>query len=548
MKTSNFLEFIEEDIDAKKTLLSTMPINNTRNIKKYNGKIDTIRETYEKYKESVNKYIKTKSKSLKIKPVEKSLDDINEKIKSIEEVRFVLNPLNTYFEKNGFDNLIYQISHYADFDFEAVIEVINKFLDKFEAAGIKLNKNDFNYTFFVNKYMTALLEERSKNSNNYKKVAEIFEEIYWTNPEIIEHIELNFRKLIRKNERYFTNYASKLQKELTEKNKIKNYEECQEKLKEAYNELSEKSKDNITDIIEYANTGVIEIRNFFKDSKCTINNFSTLVIDKSELETEEFKIKFYDNIKKLKVNIEEYINYNKFLPLVDDFKIEYEKFLKKKTTVDKKTDDKKPVSQRGIDSQIIELEKKLEKINKKIFGNKLNIFAQKNNVERLKLESIKEAKKIYELYKESDEIYFRKKVFSILNNTMTIADMFHLYYSFDLFKKKAIKRVFNIAKYDELLKYSEEFDKFAINPTNIIINTIDLFGQSNISKIIMNKYRLANINLNDENLNPDNLNDLLESIEFLLIYETIENSETDVEKIWFVSQVEKIIKSQNKEE
>lgn len=549
MKMSNFLEFVEEDIDAKKTLISTMPTNNKRNIKKFNNKIDTIHETYVKYKDSVKKYIETKSKSFKLKPEEKILDDFNEKIKLIEEVKFILNPSNTYFEKMGFDNLVYQISHYADFDFEAVIEIINKFLDKFESAGIKLSKNDFNYTFFVNEYMTALLEERSKKSNDYKKVAEIFEKIYWTNPEIIEHIELNFKKLIKKNERYFVNYISKLQKELLDKNKIKNYDDCQEKLKEAYNQLNEKEKENITNIVESAKSGTIDITNYFKDSKFRNNTFSTLLIDSSELENKEFTEKLYDNLKKLKVNIKEYINYNKFLPLVDDFKLEYEKNLKKDTVSnDRKIDDKKPINQKGIESQIIELENKLERINRKVFGKGLNIFGQKNDTERVKLESIKEAKKIYELYKESDEIYFKKKVFNILSNTMTIADMLHLYYSFDLFKKNAIKRVFNIAKYDELLKYSEEFDKFAMNPTNIIVNSIDLFGQSNITKIIMNKYRLANINLNDENLNPDDLNELLGKIEFLLRIETIENSETNVDKIWFISQVEKINRLEDKKE
>ena len=48
---NNFLEFIDNDIEAKKTLLSSMPINNKTNIKKYNEKIASIYENYVYYKD-----------------------------------------------------------------------------------------------------------------------------------------------------------------------------------------------------------------------------------------------------------------------------------------------------------------------------------------------------------------------------------------------------------------------------------------------------------------------------------------------------------------
>ena len=48
--------------------------------------------------------------------------------------------------------------------------------------------------------MSAFLDVRNKKTKNYDKVGEVFEQIYWINPELIEHIELNFRKLIKVNE------------------------------------------------------------------------------------------------------------------------------------------------------------------------------------------------------------------------------------------------------------------------------------------------------------------------------------------------------------
>ena len=46
---NNFLEFIEKDIDAKKTLISTMPTKTKTNKKKFNENINLMLEKYEEY-------------------------------------------------------------------------------------------------------------------------------------------------------------------------------------------------------------------------------------------------------------------------------------------------------------------------------------------------------------------------------------------------------------------------------------------------------------------------------------------------------------------
>ena len=58
---NNFLNFIEEDIDAKKTLIDTLPIRTKVNKKNFNEKIDSIIEKYEVYRTSLLKYINSKS-------------------------------------------------------------------------------------------------------------------------------------------------------------------------------------------------------------------------------------------------------------------------------------------------------------------------------------------------------------------------------------------------------------------------------------------------------------------------------------------------------
>ena len=543
---SNFLKFIEEDIEAKKTLLSTIPTKTKTNRKKYNEKIDVIAEKYEVYKAHVKKYITVKSRSFDIKRKDSDLEKISNRVSTLEHVRFILNPTNTYFEKMGFDNLVYELSNYYEFNFNSLNDIINQFLKKFELAGIRLTSDDFNYTYYVNEYMSAFFEARTGLDPNYEKVSEIFEKIYWVNPEIIQHIELNFRKLIKKHSKKFIAYIDKLEKEVLIENGVNNYEDCLRKLKYVYDELVLADKENICDIIELAKAGSIDMTNYFEDSKVKSSTYSALMIDPFNLNDEETMGKFYDSLEKLKLNIEEYANYLKFLPLINDFKNTYNNQLVDNDKAMAIANCEKNLKM--IELQIAERENKIEKINKRLFGGKLSFFESKNDdaIKRLKIDSIKLAKELYDLYKAYDHEFFKSKVLSILNRSVTVSELLHLYYSFDYFKKMAIRKVFNITTYEEIINYSDMFDLFAMNPTNIITNGIFVFDENNVAKIIMNKYRLDNINLTDEMLLEEELPNLLEKINYLLRNNVIEKSSTTVEKIWFMAQVEKIKNDEKK--
>ncbi|MDD8049658.1 MAG: hypothetical protein PHH04_08745 [Thomasclavelia sp.] len=535
---SNFLKFINDDIDAKKTLVSTMPTRTKTDIKKFNQKIDLMSDKYKDYKERVKKYIDTKSKSFNIKIENKKYDDLKTKVSNLEHVRFILNPFNTYFEKMGFDNLLFEISNYYDFNFNSINEIINKFLNQFELAGINLTGDDFDYTCYVNEYMTSFLKVRNKKSDNYEEVSKIFEKVYWIDPNILCHINSNFRKLIRKNSKRFIDYIEKIQKKVMLENEINSYEKCIDKLKTLYIELNDIDKESINDIINLAKTRTIDINHYFEDSKIRTTTYNSMIINPFDNNDKEAVEKFYKTLNKLKINIEEYMNYIKFTPLIEDFKKEYEKQI----PTDDKNSNKSAISKnlKNIESQIITKETKLEKLNKKILGDNLwyMILNRDKDSKQLKIKSVKQAKELYDLYKVYDQECFKEKVLSVLNKSLTMADLLHLYYSFDYFKKMAIKKVFDVNSYDEIIKYSETFDLFAMNPTNIVITDVSLFDKSNISRVIMNKYRLDNINITEESLDPDNLSVLLDKIQLLLRIYEIENSQTTVEKIWFMTQVE----------
>lgn len=528
----NFLNFIEEDIQTKKTLFSSMPTKTKSNIKKFNERVEEEEKKYKEYKNLVYKYITAKSETYNIvKDNSAEIDKISTKLKELEHVKFILNPTNTYFEKIGFDTLFYQIRNYHDLKFNCLNDIINEFLNKFEAASVMLLEKDFNYTFYVNEFMSSFLEIRRSKNQNFEKMTEIFEKIYWVNPEIVQHIELNFRKLIKKNEKKFKDFINKKQAKVLAESKL-SYVECLDKLKDVYKELAIVERENISDIIEIAKKGDIDINNYFEDSKVRITTYNDFMIDAIDFSDEEKMSKFYENLEKLKQNLREYEMYVRFKPLIEDFKKEYFSNVSTENSNDSKL-------LKDLETKINNNEKKLDKINKKILGTN-RFFAKKElTIKELKFESFKVANELCENYKELEKESFKAKVRTTISSNFTVPDLLHLYYSFDYFKKMAIKRIFTVTNYDEIMRYSESFDLFAMNPNNLIIRGITVNDDNNIARTIVNKYRLVNIAITEEDLATDDLSLLIERINMLLRIKEIEESKISIEKIWFMCQVAK---------
>ena len=539
---NNFLEFINEDIEAKKTLLSSMPTNNKTNAKKYNEKIDSTIDTYNEYKENVKKYLKAKSESFEDKEKETSVDEeaLEKKVKALKHVVVILNPLNTYVEKLEIDDILYDLKNYSSISFDSLNDIINRFIDIFDDAGIKLDKDDFNTTFYVHSYMTTFFKLRSQKSKDYSELSDVFEKIYWFNPEIIEHIELNFRRLIKKNDKVFKAYISKLAKSLMEEYNIEDYEEAKKKYKDAYNELQSSKEESVKDIIELAKKGSIDIKNYFEDSKYRTSIYEILIINHEEKDEN----RIYKSLEKLKQNALEYRNYTKYKVVFDSFKADYPANIKE-------FDNSKL---KELESSINEKEEELEKINKKIFAknnkdeSKLLEFVSKKieeSLKKIKIESIKLAKEIYDLYQVLDKEKIKEMITPNISSTTLIDDVLKIYASFNLYRKSTIEKALKLDKYNDVLAEDKKFKDFAANPNNIVINGIYLYEDSDVPKIITNKYRFENINVQEDELS-DNIDALLEKINFALRVNKINHSNLDVEKIWFIKEVNSIINNTKK--
>ena len=542
---NNFLDFILKDIETKTNILSALPTKTKTNIKKYNATIDEFQKKYTDYKSNLRNYLTAKSRSFEVKNEETTdINSLNDHVISLERVKFLLNPTNTYFEKMGFDELLYQLSNYSTFNFSSLNELINGFLDKFQLAGISLSQEDFDYTCYVKEYMASFLDVRTKKTESHEKLSEVFEQIYWVNPDIIEHIELNFRKLIRKNAKKFEAYIETIQKEWMAKEQVSNYLDCLEKLQNAYLSLHKAKKENVSDIVLGCEKGEMDINSFLQESKVRSSAYEALVpetVDQSDVGAMQ---KVCVILERLETNVLEYSKYMEFEPVIMAFKEEYKKSVSEAPKPEPKKGETSGLKE--VLGKIEESEQELEKLNRKILGTKNPFFDFKNEMEikQLKAKSVVKAKELYELYAKYDEEYFKEKVLDILNPTLTVADVLHLYSSFDYFKKKTLQNVFKLTTYDDIKRYSESFDLFAMNPSNVIVSGILVFDETNIPKTIVNKYRLNGIKIDETDLSMDNVQNLLNRIRLILRIHMIETSMLSVEKIWFMIQVHSLLEKE----
>ena len=196
------LSNITNKISVDKEALSTLPRNNEKNINAYLKKVSTYKTTYQKLENEIIEEMKQRIS--KINEIEKSEELLNleDEIKNTEGVIYLLNDIDTSYEKMDLDRILYNLNFYYKKNLEIVNDTILYCIKKFEEVGIKLTLKDFTYSKYVNEYINVFLQELENENINSKRIKSKFEEIYWKCPDIIVHIKLNIIYLYLKNEKY----------------------------------------------------------------------------------------------------------------------------------------------------------------------------------------------------------------------------------------------------------------------------------------------------------------------------------------------------------
>ena len=531
---NNFLDFIDNDINVRKEMLSSLPTKTKSNIKKYNDTVEEFINKYESYKEGVFKYINAKEKALNPKVQEKNKSQYDDQIKELEKYRLLLNPVNNYYEKLGFDELIYRLSNYYVFNFDSVDLIINEFIDRFKEAGIILTVKDFDYTYYVTSYMSLFLDVRNNINNKTKEdLDNLFEEIYWSNPDLISHIELNFRKLIKKYSRKLDSYISKKKKDISKEYNIRSYSDCLVRINDLYEMKNKLMAEDFSDIVNKAINKEFDVSQLLEGNKFRKSAYDSLIPESIDLNNEAAMDKIYVSLEKLNDNLREYEEFDKIQPLVEDFKNTYYKLIGSNSRENQ-------IAIKSIENEIKKNETDLERINRKISRN----FG---DIKLLKMESVRKSKELYSLYKKHDDQYFVNKVTSIINPNMSVSDMLELYYSFDAFKKRNIQRVYELKVYNDVVEQSKIFDHFAMNPTNNIVDGLPVFEDYKIPRIISNKYILSNIKISENDITPENIVSISNKISLITRVNKITRNNMSVDQLWFLQKANEIINKNNQE-
>ena len=202
------LEDVNHDIDVAKEVLDSMPKNNAKNLATYKKKVQELKEEYSGQRDEVLAEIRRRAnKTLNAQPSPR-IELVKKELQDYEELN-LFNPVNTPFEKLGFDTLLYSITHYYKNDLASVNADIKEAFAKFEAAGITLTENDFVYSNYARKYVKELLKD-----DNIDRMKDVFEDLHWKCPDVISHVETSFRILFNKFIKEFENYIETKKKDI----------------------------------------------------------------------------------------------------------------------------------------------------------------------------------------------------------------------------------------------------------------------------------------------------------------------------------------------
>ena len=395
-----------EEINIDKEILSTLPLNNKKNTKIYLEKIEELSEKYKSYDIDIINEIKIRARKLDgIKP-SLELSKLDEELNNLECVLYLLNEVDSSYEKMDLDREISNLTYYYKKNLEKVNETIAYCIKKFEEVGIVLTPDDFSFNKYVNEYVSAIFKGLDSNGLNKNKINNKFEEIYWKCPEIITHIEINIRYLYLKNEKEINKYYKDKKDKLLRKFSNEEIKNNHLELKKA-NYEAHKTDEYL--LIKHFLDGSLLAKDYTKDAISDIVYKFTERNDLKEISDEEFE-EIVLNLIKLLHSVEEFKNYNKFKFIIDNVKKMYSEKEQYKGAYAKT---KKEIAQR--EAQVIKLGK--PKLFKK--ANEENIVKQTKIILELK-----------DLYKTLDLDEVSDQICNVLTENSSLYDVLYLAGSF----------------------------------------------------------------------------------------------------------------------
>jgi len=483
------IDKIQESINAINENLSILPTETKKNkaeyikyidseLNEYNNKLKEIeKELEDRYQKYLKKYTSGPSQEMS--------DDID-----IISLKFSNSDFDSY-ERLNLSYYVYEIGHYYKEDLDKVNEIILSFIDSFSKVGINLTISDFNYTDVVNKYMTSLL-------NKNEDIHAVFESLYWENPTLINQIELNFRYL------YFK-YKKKIDKY------FRKHVPSSINTVDKYRGLTQSLND-------YKHTSIKYISSLILEKKVPLVDVSEKNIKSitSELLLEESDSN-YDNLLKLEDTLLEYKDLMHFMYIIEDLKKLFEHKQEYKGVYLNKY------------KEIHKKEKELFKLNKK---------ANKNGESKLNRNNC--IVELYKLYRELDDLKINDTIYNEVSDDTSYYVLLSLVaLDFNYFVKLLKEQKENLTMEDIDNNLNKLF-KFVYGNELNIVNNISISENKNISQIISDRYRLININVNEEKISEESIDSYLKNLGNLILSYDINKNKIDIDELEYIMYVNKM--------
>lgn len=519
-------EYPLETTEGTKKVIKTYHINAVNSRNAYiNNKV----EQYTILKNQIYEELGKRVEALTPKDSTENFINIRNNIIEYNEIIKNNNKYNSIYEKLDMDKVITDI---GDIDISNLVEVnnlIKKIFLIYESAGITLSINDFEYSNYTKIYMNEYFKSINTEMFN-DNMKRIFDQIYWECPNLITHIKLNIRYLYEKYKKQLEVYFNNMNNNLFTKNNtdINSYMNNYINL---YNSLeSNISKDAYLLSYKFLN-GELSIYDYLNDTPQVRKHYNRFLIDKEYIQFDEKELlNFYNEIKTLKNVIVELNNYNEFELLIEDIKKRYRV---KDTYKDIYKNKLKEIEKEEKERELL-----VTQFNSK--PKKFLFFTKKEeNKDLLKVKINEQIKKMDNLYNELDDMYINEMLITNINDTSTIHDVLEFCSSFYNYFKKTYQKLNPNSKENEFLDAYNKLIEYVNDVNNTFIKKIIFIDTLDINDIILDKYKLLNINISKDDL-TDNIKQLEDSIDFVNLRNNLSNSRISIETIKFIIDFKKI--------
>ncbi len=494
-----------EKYEEFKNVLDVMPTNNKENKKKKSEFIAEEEEFNNAFLDLVNKEIERRKNNISSvaenEVIKEKETELNDKILNI------INENNTSYEKLELDYYLSKMINYKD-DLPKVNECIRKLIDNFESVGVVITSSMFDYNNYVKTYIDTLITTNDDNDLKTK-----FEEIYWKYPEIIKTIEINFKNIYLNNKKVIDKYYSDKYEEYKKNN---NLEEIHNNIISLYEEL---------ELIKSSDPYLIY--NKFMNKEYSLNDYSEITIDKKK--NNYFGENFsYDNLVKLSNSLKEY-----------NLIIKYDYLLKDMRTRIENKDSYKGILDTAL-KDIDKLSSKLINLNKNPSKKSILPFKKKSSSEDDLFEYKEVLKELITKYDELDNIRFNDLIYKQVQKDSTILNVFKLISGNFLYFYNRVKENKEELSFDEIDNLFRELNKNILCNKYELLDNIALLDEKQMKELIVDRYRLDNINITVTDLEVDNIENTINEIDKILTYENIARSSIKINDISFMLECEKM--------